>query len=410
MGENTFLLVGNGPYLNRGCEAIIRGTVQILWHHFDSPRFLVYSLFRDPGGLARQRIQEKNSDIVHEEIHSSYKRFDTAWFTFNLLKRTCPGTLKHLLYKNLKPSLAQARAVLAVGGDNYSLDYSGRPLAGTELDDLVISRGKPLIIWGASVGPFSKDPAYEKYIIEHFRKVHIFARESLTHDYLNQHGLVENVHKVADPAFLLEPVEPGKEKLDIPCDNGGIGINISPLLAKYNAGRNLDRWAAESARIVESVISKTGRNIYLIPHVMGIDATHNDHAFLCKVACLLDQNKVRVFVVPDTLDAAETKWVISKMSFFVGARTHSTIASLSSYVPTLSLGYSVKSRGINQDIYGHTNWCLHAENLTPDIVADRVSEMLLNSKSIEEQLMVSIPRMRDNALNAGAILKKILSV
>jgi hypothetical protein len=29
-----FLLVGNGPYLNRGCEAIVRGTMAILCQAF----------------------------------------------------------------------------------------------------------------------------------------------------------------------------------------------------------------------------------------------------------------------------------------------------------------------------------------------------------------------------------------
>ena len=37
---------------------------------------------------------------------------------------------------------------------------------------------------------------------------------------------------------------------------------------------------------------------------------------------------------------------------FVGARTHATIAAYSTCVPTLVIGYSVKSRGIAKDIFG----------------------------------------------------------
>lgn len=327
----------------------------------------------------------------------------------NVLKRTFPSALKHMFYKDLKPHLAPAQAVLAVGGDNYSLDYNGRPIVCTALDDLAISRVKPLVIWGASVGPFTRDPAYEKYIIEHFRKVHILARESLTVDYLNRQGLLDNVHLVADPAFLLEPTETTGQRLDISLDEGAIGVNISPLMARFAGVETLDGWVAKSASLVESIIRKTGRSVYLIPHVSGSRASCRDHAFLCKVAGLLNGTRARVFVVPDTLDAAETKWVISKMDIFVGARTHSTIASLSSYVPALSLGYSIKSRGINRDVYGHTNYCLQGEDISADIVTDRISQMLSNRRSIIEQLKASIPRMRENALNAGAILKKILS-
>ena len=38
----------------------------------------------------------------------------------------------------------------------------------------------------------------------------------------------------------------------------------------------------------------------------------------------------------------------------MGARTHSTIAAYSSGVPTLVIGYSVKSRGIATDLFGTT--------------------------------------------------------
>jgi colanic acid/amylovoran biosynthesis protein len=406
--KNVFILAGNGPYTNRGCEAIVRGTVKILRHHFDEASFLTYSQFKTEDGLSIQKSNEEDSDITHDEIWGCKKRFDCSWFATNVAKYLFPWALKHMFYRHLKPNLPQARAALALGGDNYSLDYASPPIACTALDDLVVSRGKPLVIWGASVGPFSKDPAYEKYILEHFRKVHILARESLSCEYLNNHGLVENVHQVADPAFLLDPREPDKTKLDISIDEGAIGVNISPLLANYNSGGDKGAWAAASAKIVEAIIAKTERTIYLVPHVTGT-AGNCDYSFLRNVADLLDQRKAQVFIIPDTLDTAETKWVISKMDLFVGARTHATIASLSSCVPTLSFGYSVKSRGINQDIFGHTKYCIQATELTPDVVAERVSEMLKNLDSIKEQLREIIPEMKDRALSAGSILKEILS-
>ena len=37
---------------------------------------------------------------------------------------------------------------------------------------------------------------------------------------------------------------------------------------------------------------------------------------------------------------------------FVGCRTHSTIAAYSTCVPTLVVGYSIKSRGIAKDLFG----------------------------------------------------------
>ena len=60
----------------------------------------------------------------------------------------------------------------------------------------------------------------------------------------------------------------------------------------------------------------------------------------------------------------ELKGYIARCRFFVGARTHATIAAYSSCVPTLVLGYSVKSRGIARDLFGNEeNYVLPVQSL-----------------------------------------------
>ena len=63
-------------------------------------------------------------------------------------------------------------------------------------------------------------------------------------------------------------------------------------------------------------------------------------------------NERVMLITNEGYNAAELKFIISKCVFFIGARTHSTIAAYSSQVPTLVLGYSVKSIGIATDIFG----------------------------------------------------------
>ena len=58
----------------------------------------------------------------------------------------------------------------------------------------------------------------------------------------------------------------------------------------------------------------------------------------------------RVIILPDHLNAIQYKGYIARMRFFIGARTHATIAAYSNCVPTMVLGYSVKSKGIAKDI------------------------------------------------------------
>ena len=54
----------------------------------------------------------------------------------------------------------------------------------------------------------------------------------------------------------------------------------------------------------------------------------------------------------DALNCCQLKYIISKCRFMVVARTHASIAAYSSSVPTLVIGYSVKSRGIAKDLFG----------------------------------------------------------
>jgi hypothetical protein len=54
----------------------------------------------------------------------------------------------------------------------------------------------------------------------------------------------------------------------------------------------------------------------------------------------------------DDFDARGIKGVIRHCRFLVAARTHASIAGYSTKVPTVVMGYSVKSRGIAKDLFG----------------------------------------------------------
>jgi len=306
------------------------------------------------------------------------------------------------VYKGLFPTINGVEAVLSVGGDNYSLDY-GIPRVFTGLDNLVLENKKPMIIWGASVGPFDRDPEYERYMQKHLQRVSgIFVRESATIEYLEKIGVKDNIYKTADPAFLMDPKEP-QPKIEI--EEESIGINLSPLMAKYVGDKSLESWINIAAGIVEEVAKRTESKIYLIPHVTV--PISNDYLFLKKVKEKVKDSEERTVLIPPVYNASETKWIISKMKVFAGARTHSTIAALSSNVPTLSFAYSIKAKGINKDIFGHDNYCIDPEKLSPKIVADKIEAIIKDSDDIRSYLKVSIPKIKNKALLAGKGLQEI---
>jgi len=405
-----FILAGNNPYENRGCEAIARGTIKILRAHFKDPRFLCLSHFQNEKQYQQQCLQETDEAIIHLHSYRLSKRkiAQNFWKPFYLgyaydhFRR--PEALKYRIYKQMLPYLDDAAAILSVGGDNYSLDY-GVPKLFTDLDDIAIQKGRPIILWGASVGPFSAMPDYERYMSDHLQKVTgIFARESATIEYLASIGVDQNVYPVADPAFLMDPVKPEGIEDVLPIDEEAIGLNLSPLMAKYVTGGDLEAWTGMAASIIEGMAKTTGMPVYLIPHVTI--PISNDHTFMERALSRIQND--RVTLVPPVYNAAETKWIIGQMALFAGARTHSTIAALSSGVPTLSFAYSIKAKGINRDLFGHEHYVHAFKNSGREAPVNKILSMIDDIDRISKDLKGKIPRVKKTALKAGSCLKGLL--
>ena len=109
------------------------------------------------------------------------------------------------------------------------------------------------------------------------------------------------------------------------------------------------------------------------------------------------------------LSAAETKWLIARCAVFVRARTHATIAAISSCVPTLSLAYSRKARGLNRDVFGNQDNCLLPSEVEPVAIAERIVNMLAHRDAICDHLTNALPGIREHAFYGGIILRRLIS-
>ena len=146
--------------------------------------------------------------------------------------------------------------------------------------------------------------------------------------------------------------------------------------------------------------------VLMVPHVVRVPG--NDYDFLEMVRTKSGIAQDRLAVAPQNLSAAESRWVISKTRAFAGARTHSTIAALGEGVPTVSIGYSMKSRGINLDVFGHLDHLIPANELTPESLATKMSGILARADEIRDGLARTIPVMNQRAYSAGDYLQECL--
>jgi len=394
---STFILTGNGPFTNHGCEAIIRSTVPIIRSQFPEANFVsspcAIDTIRDPEIFS-------TAGLVDRPFISAYRKhlLKRAW---NKLKVKAGLTSMVPYGKELRT----CTAVLAVGGDNFSLDY-GRAFSQFQLDiaEYVLKKGKPFVIWGATVGPFSADPDFERHACEILKRItFITARDTLTVQYLAKNGVRDNVVKVSDPAFVMEAIQPElSEEHKSLLSSKPVGINFSPLLGRY-LGK--DAWFRLAVELLQTLDAAIDSPIILIPHVMWTST--DDHLFLEEVRREIGTFRNPIQVLPRHLNGPELKWCLGQLNAFVGARTHATIGALSQAVPTLSLGYSMKSRGINLDLFNSEKWVLDIKQMNPNIFVERVQELMDSGTQVREHLNGVLPEYKKMAYNGAKALKNM---
>ena len=383
-----FVLHGNGSHLNRGCEAIALSTSRLLGEAFPGSRVV-----HTPSVAAADRHRHPDrvggDAVVPWILH--YK-FTPGWYVHFPLRRL--GLEKEPLHR----VLAGASAVLECGGDNLTLDY-GIPRRFFEAGEAVRRAGMPFVLWGASVGPFSSHPEFEKWAAGRLREMTLIcARETMTQQYLASIGVEENVRLVADPAFVLEPEAvdleaEGLSRLRGPC----VGLNLSPLMGRFAGG--LAPWTDRAAACLEALVRSVDLPVVLVPHVFMSGG--NDQLFQAGLCRRVGELADRLVLLKREYSSRQLKYIVSHLAAFAGGRMHATIASLSSGVPTLSLSYSLKSQGINQDIFGHQEWVLGVGQMTPDRLVQGVRGLLDQGAAVRARLGEVVPRMVQRARDAG---------
>lgn len=382
---NLYLHAGSD---NHGCEAIVRSTVNIV-----DEKSRLYSLNADKDlkyGL--DSICDIKKDIV-----TPYSRKSLKWF-LSAVQTKITGKIdlavkfqRKVLLENIMPK----EIFLSIGGDNYC--YPGTDILAA-INRNVKRKGAKLVLWGCSVEPeLLKRPE----IVADLKEFDLItARESISYDALKKINV--NTVKVADPAFTLS-----KKLLSLPdnwLEGNMIGINASPLILQNGKDSNTVYMAYRM--LIQEILKHTDCGVALIPHV--VCSGNNDLELLARLYDEFKDND-RVILIEDH-NCMELKGYIARCRFFVGARTHATIAAYSSCVPTLVLGYSVKSRGIAKDLFGsEENYVLPVQSLEePDELAKHFMWIVEHEKEIRDHLEKIMPEYISKAYLGKVALDKLV--
>ena len=121
----------------------------------------------------------------------------------------------------------------------------------------------------------------------------------------------------------------------------------------------------------------------------------------------LNHHTSKISLLQDQYDSAQIKYIISNCKYFIGARTHSTIAALSSLIPTLSIAYSIKARGINKDIFGHEGYVLDISDITSETLMKGFNKIVNEEIEIKETLTNKISLINKDLKQATSLLEKV---
>lgn len=373
--------------LNRGCEAIVRSSNDIIKEKIKGTKIYLAS-----GKPETDKILVK-LDGIYDASKKNIKKYSLDWLLSSIKVKFfndesyALGKIEHNIIKHIK----DIDVFLSIGGDNYC--YGEQP-GWYEIDRRIKAQGKKLVLWGCSIG--EEDISPKK--LEDLKLFDlILARETLTYNILKNKGLT-NVKLCADPAFTME-----KEEMELPegwKEGKTVGLNFSPLV--WN--RNKESRAAVRD-LINHILNTTDLTIALTPHV--IQEGNNDYEVL-KNYYEEFENTGRVLLLPENLNAIQYKGYIARMKFFIGARTHATIAAYSSYVPTMVLGYSVKSKGIAKDLFGEEKLVLGIDDISDSVkLKANFNQMVEEEEVIKKHLQQSVPRIKEMSYKAVDYLSKL---
>jgi len=389
-----FYLTGQRTFGNRGCEAIVRSTALLLKKCFGEVTIFVPSdiICRD----MKQWPDANNDGIIFVPIYHTFS--SRLW---GQVLRLPVNWLRQLEFplpmpKKLKEQLESVDAVLSIGGDMYT--YEGRyPVWIMAMDNYAMKLGKPVFLWCASVGPFEAEPSLIPLLKKHFSKMELLAlRESTSKEYVSKTLDIKNSIRTSDPAFHLK-----KSKIDLsefwPKHNPDniLGLNVSPLIERFASDNQ--EIITEVINFIRHVITENKLSILLISHVtpLGKSNVNNDHYYMSKIINALPDLNEKVCIINEGFNAEETKYAISKCRFFIGARTHATIAAISSGVPTISIAYSQKAKGLNMDIFGHNDYVLQTNLVSKESLVESLQKLIDQEEGIRKLLTQKIPYLQE---------------
>lgn len=326
---------------NRGTAALGYGSVSFLFEKgILKPGMELLNLRPYKNFLKRRNLKNTIEVISSNGIEWTHNTLSVLFIEWWLLYKY--GI--RLPWTTCGRAIKRTSCVAAInGGDGFSDIYNTTAFLSRLYDTwIAIKRNIPVFILPQTIGPFEfgSNRKIADEILRYAKKIYV--RDDKFVSELQKMGL--EYEKTKDLSFYMKP-----QPCDVEIVPGSIGINVSGL-AYSNKFRTLSGQFDVYPEFIDRLITRfqeLGKMIYLIPHSYNYlnPEYANDDMEACQIAYKRLKDKTNVFFINKDLNSPQVKYMISKMSFFIGTRMHANFAAIYTGVPLFGLAYSYKFEG-----------------------------------------------------------------
>ena len=325
---------------NRGTAALGYGAIPFLeskGYLVEGQELILFHRYKKFWKLSNIKVQHENLQVDGK----TYKRtiIPIHDFEYRLVHK----------YGIILPFTQYGRYVIKVeleaaiyGGDGFSDIYGTRSFIGRMDQTWILRRaGVPLLFLPQTIGPFKEKKNYDMAVCLLRYAKEIFVRDDKFVSEFNKLGLKYTL--TPDLSSFMAP-----EPWDIEIKPNAVGLNVSGL-AYSNTFHGLKEQFDAYPELIDRIINhfrEKGCAIYLIPHSYNYNKPIADDDMLaCREAYRRLKDKNNVVLIDRDLISPQIKYIISKMTFFIGARMHANFAAIYTGVPVFGMAYSYKFEG-----------------------------------------------------------------
>lgn len=229
------------------------------------------------------------------------------------------------------------------GGDGFSDIYSSETfISRLHETNIAMKCNMPVIILPQTIGPFKEESnrVIANRILQYATRIYV--RDDKFIEELNSMGLKYEMTK--DLSAYMKP-----QPFDIDIEPNAVGLNVSGLTYS-NTFRTLSGQFASYQYLMKAIVryfQSQNVPIYLIPHSYNYNHPEESNDDLVAIRDLYAklEDRTNVHVIDRDMISPQVKYVISRMSFFIGTRMHANFAAIYTKVPLFGLAYSYKFQG-----------------------------------------------------------------